>query len=154
MQFEKTIAINAPIDRVFRLVSDHDLAVLWMQGLEETTYPDPIDWQSPVGARFRQRIREMGKSVQYDGEVLAYDNPYRVAVRLSHPRFLMELDYRLSQKPSHVDLSYRLRLLEGDPLVQKLTRMMGWYSQRVADQQLRRIREIAESDRSFGPTSQ
>ena len=153
MQFEKTIAIDAPIDRVFRLVSDHDLAVLWMEGLEETAYPEPIDWRSPVGARFRQRVREMGRSVQYEGEVLAYDAPYRVAVRLSHPRFLMELDYQLSQLPSYVNLRYGLRLVQGDPLVQKLTRMMGWYSQRTADQQLRRIREVAESQRAFGLSS-
>lgn len=68
--------IVAPIDRVFDLIDDDQKIKLWMDGLEETIYPEGLDREQAVGTTFKQRIREGGRVVEYDGEVTAYDRPH------------------------------------------------------------------------------
>jgi uncharacterized protein YndB with AHSA1/START domain len=100
--------ISASPERVFRLLDDPGQMKRWMQGLEETTFTrrDP---GNPVGARFRQRLREGDKVAEYDGEILAYEKPAHLVMRIGDEHFSVDIDYRLTAVEGGTRLEYVAR---------------------------------------------
>jgi hypothetical protein len=114
-----------------------------MQGLEHSEYLSPIETLG-VGARFRQRMREMGRSVTYEGEVLEREPPQALGVALTHPRFRMRIGYQLTPKGAVTRLEYRLHLQPLDSTVAHMERAMGWMLERRVRQQLGRLKDCIE----------
>lgn len=115
----------------------------WVQGLEHSEYLPPIETLG-VGTRFRQRMREMGRSVTYEGEVLEREPPLALVVALAHRRFRMRIGYQLTPKGTVTRLDYRLHLQPLDSTVARMERAMGWMLERGARQQLTRLRGCIE----------
>jgi uncharacterized protein YndB with AHSA1/START domain len=111
MALKATRKIAAPIGQVFDLLDDPKKMKQWMQGLEETVYTSqPGSGQSRVGTTFRQKLREGGRVVEYDGEVTAYDKPHRLGVRIGNEHFSVDVDYRLSEIEGGTRLDYEAEL--------------------------------------------
>src|ERR1700693_4202570 len=105
-----TVEIEAPIEKVFDLIHDHKKHKLWLEGLEETVFEPDYDPEHPLGAKFKQKIRE-GKNAQvYDGEIVAFKKPTHLGGRLASKSVSVQVDYRLKalKKVTRVDFSSEL----------------------------------------------
>jgi uncharacterized protein YndB with AHSA1/START domain len=138
--------INASVGTVFELIDDDEKIKLWMDGLEETIYPSGQDRANPTGTKFVQRIREGGRVGEYEGEVIAYDKPTRLAIDIGNRQFTMRVDYRLSLTPSGTRLDYSAEMIRASWFVRLLSLLFGWFTRRLLDRQMRRLKELAESE--------
>ncbi len=143
MDFVCAIEIGAEAGRIFPWLEEPERMRQWMQGLEHSEYLPPTETLG-VGVRFRQRMREMGRSVTYEGEVLEREPPHVLVVALTHRRFHMRIGYRLAQKEITTHLEYHLHLQPLDSTVARMERAMGWMLERSARQQLNRLKGCVE----------
>ena len=138
--------IKAPISIVFEWISDFEKRRQWMEGLEDAEFAQPFDPAHPVGATFRQPIREGGRVVTYDGEIIAYEPPTHFGVRLSNPEFAMELDYRLSPLDEQATrLDYQVNTTYMSAFARVMGMLFMWLTRRIAYRQIERLRERVES---------
>ena len=144
MDFACDIEIGAEAGQIFPWLEEPERMGQWVQGLEYSEYLSPIETLG-VGARFRQRMREMGRSVTYEGEVLEREPPQALVVALTHRRFHMRIGYQLSQKEAMTRLEYRLHLQPLDSTVARMERAMGWMLERSARQQLTRLKGCVQA---------
>lgn len=144
MDFVCDIEIGAEAGQIFPWLEEPERMMQWVQGLEHSEYLSPIE-DLGVGIRFRQRMREMGRSVTYEGEVLEREPPQALVVALTHRRFHMRIGYHLSQKEAMTRLEYRLHLHPLDSTVARMERAMGWMLERSARQQLTRLKGCVQA---------
>jgi uncharacterized protein YndB with AHSA1/START domain len=145
MAIVRRVEIRAPIDRVFELVDHPENLPRWIDGLESTEYVGGADPENPVGTRFRQRIREGGRTVEYDGEVTAYDKPHHLAVSIGNRRFAMKVDYRFTEHGEGTVLNYSVSPQATSPLASVMNVLFGWMTRRIVDRQLTKLREVAQA---------
>jgi hypothetical protein len=127
------------------LVDDDQKTKLWMDGLEETIYPDGLDRENPVGARFRQRIKEGGRVAEYDGQVTAYDKPRHLGVRIGSSAFTMEVDYRFTETGDSTRLDYSAKMLYANWFSRLMGSLFGWFTRRILNNQMTKLKGLAES---------
>jgi uncharacterized protein YndB with AHSA1/START domain len=144
MNVQETVEIKTTAVHLFALLNDDEKAKQWIEGLIATTYTTPKDPENALGCTFRQQVREMGRTVEYEGLITAFEPPHRLAIRLHHHRFTLDAEYVLEEFNSHTRLTYRAMLIKGDAMVDKLSQMFGWYFRRQAGIQLKKLKEIAE----------
>lgn len=144
MDFVCDIEIGAEAGQIFPWLEEPERMMQWVQGLEHSEYLSPIE-DLGVGILFRQRMREMGRSVTYEGEVLEREPPQALVVALTHRRFHMRIGYHLSQKEAMTRLEYRLHLQPLDSTVARMERAMGWMLERSARQQLTRLKGCVQA---------
>ena len=84
MDFVCAIEIEAEAGRIFPWLEEPERMRQWMQGLEHSEYLPPTETLG-IGVRFRQRMREMGRSVTYEGEVLEREPPHVLVVASDAP---------------------------------------------------------------------
>lgn len=137
--------IQAPIDRVFDLIDDDQKLKLWMDGLEETIYPEGLDREQAVGATFKQRIREGGRVVEYDGEVTAYDRPHHLGVRIGNESFSVLVDYRLTAVDGGTRLDYAAEMVYASWFTRLVGGLFGWFTRRILNNQMAKLKAVAES---------
>jgi hypothetical protein len=111
-----TIHIEAPVEKIFGLVLDPGKVKLWLDGVEEPTFAAPFDPANPIGARFKQKIREGGRVAEYDGEVTGFAPPTHLGVRIFGVRifnwvFAVQVDYHFTPDGTgtRFDYSFGLR---------------------------------------------
>jgi uncharacterized protein YndB with AHSA1/START domain len=138
--------VDAPIEKVFALVDDDQNIKRWMDGLEETIYPEGRDSAKPVGTRFKQRIREGRRVADYDGEVTAYDKPRHLGVRIGNKQFAMQVDYRFHENGTGTRLNYTTEMVQATGFARLMSALFGWFTRRILDKQMRKLKELAESD--------
>lgn len=138
-----TIEVNAPIEKVFDAVSDADKQKIWMEGLEETIYPSPLEG-NPVGKPFKQRIREGGRVNEYDGEVTAYDKPNHLGVRVSNKQFAVQVDYRFTPTGSGTRLDYSAEMMMHTWVARIMGLLFGWFTRGILDKQMKKLKQVAE----------
>ncbi len=146
MEYTYQIHIAAPIDTVFALLDDDAQLARWMDGLEETTYPDGKHDASRVGTRFRQRIREGGRVATYDGEVTAYRKPHHLGVTIGNRSFTMQVDYRLTAAGGGTQLDYAVRMIRGSWFYRLMGKLFGWLTRRILTRQMTKLKACAEAD--------
>ena len=105
--------IAAPVTRVWELIDNHENLRLWMDGLEDTTYPDGLDRSRPIGTRFVQRIREGGRVAEYQGVVTAYEHLRHLGIEIGNRAFTMDVDYRLTPVEQGTRLDYSANMKRG-----------------------------------------
>ncbi len=137
--------IGAPIETVFELVDYGENLKLWMDGVEETTYTSEVDRDNPVGATFKQRIREGGRVSEYDGEWVAYARPNHIGVTIGSGSFQFQTDYRFSSTPSGTRLDYSADVVASTWWVRILSLLMNWFTKRILVKQMTKLKEVAES---------
>ncbi|MEW6129369.1 MAG: SRPBCC family protein [Acidobacteriota bacterium] len=149
MQFTYNLQINAPIQKVFALVDDEQNLKLWMDGLEETIYPESLNRQNPVGTKFKQRIREGRRIAEYDGEVLVYENPTHLAIIIGNQQFTMQVDYRFSAKGEWTWLDYSATMVGGNFFMKLFAKLFAPLTRRILDRQMRKLKEVAENSSPY-----
>jgi carbon monoxide dehydrogenase subunit G len=147
MKCVTTVDIAAPIERVFSFVDDPEKLKLWLDGIEETTYlTDPASGKG-VGTKFRQRIREHGRPVEYDGEVTVYSPPRELGVRLFVKQFSVQVDYRFTPVPAGTRLDYSAEVTCFSWFMRVMGWLFGWVMQRTARKQMARLKAVAEASK-------
>lgn len=137
--------IEAPIEKVFELVDDTEKMKLWMKGLEETTYPDGRDPVRRVGTRFQQKIREGNRVQEYQGEVLEYEPPHVLSVRVWSKSFQVVVHYRFSEEGSSTRFDYCCDLTTFNWLARVMTKLFAGVMRRILQKQMQEFRKVAES---------
>jgi len=145
VEFACDVDIDAPPECIFPWLEEPARMQQWVQGLEHSEYLAPID-APVVGTRFRQRMREMGRTVTYDGEVVQREPPGVLGVVLTHRRFEMRIAYRLGARAGGTHLHYALHLRALDSAVARMERALGWMLERGARQQLARLKRCVEDE--------
>ena len=135
--------IEAPIERVWPLVDDSENLRKWMDGLEETTYPD--GFQRAVGTRFVQRIREGGRVQSYEGVVTAYDPPRHLGITIGNRAFEMQVDYRFTDLGVRTRLDYLARKTRGGFVIKVMSPLFGWLTRRILRRQMAKLKAVAEA---------
>jgi uncharacterized protein YndB with AHSA1/START domain len=144
MAMTYSIEMKAPIDKVFDCVDDREKLKLWMDGLAETTYVTERDPANPVGTKFRQKIREGGRVQEYDGEVIAYEKPKHLAVRIGNTHFHAVADYRFSPTDDGTRLDYACDVTCHGWFVKVMGFLFGWFVKRMLRKQMAKLKELAE----------
>jgi uncharacterized protein YndB with AHSA1/START domain len=146
MIFTHALEINAPIARVFDLVDDDHSLKLWMDGLEETIYPEGKNQANPVGTLFKQRIREGSRLAEYEGRVIAYENPNLLAITIGNAQFEMQVVYRFTPKGAWTWLDYSATLTRGSLFTKLMSKLFAPLTRRILDKQMRQLKELAETE--------
>jgi uncharacterized protein YndB with AHSA1/START domain len=146
MNFTYALEINAPIARVFDLVDDDDNIKLWMDGLEETTYPEGKNRANPVGTKFKQQIREGSRVAEYEGRVIAYEKLNLLAITIGNSQFEMEVVYRFTPKGAWTWLDYSATMTRGNLMMKLMGKLFAPLTRRILDRQMKRLKELAECD--------
>src|SRR5262249_167221 len=136
--------VNAPIDKVFDCVEDTEKMKLWMDGLEETTYVTPRDPANPVGTKFNHKIREAGRVQEYDGEVLAYEKPKHLAVRIGNKYFHAVADYRFTPTHEGTRLDYACEITCHHWFIRIMIWLFSWFTKRILRKQMTKLKALAE----------
>jgi carbon monoxide dehydrogenase subunit G len=139
-----TQEIHAPVEKVFDLIHDPEKHKLWLQGVEETRYVGDYDPENPVGAKFKQRIREGGRVKEYDGEVTAFTRPSHLGIRLSSPLFAVQVDYRLTPVGGGTRLDYAAEVSCFHWLFRLMARIFGPLTRIILKKQMQKLKELAE----------
>jgi uncharacterized protein YndB with AHSA1/START domain len=145
MAIVRRLEIHAPIEHVFELVHNPENLPRWMDGLESTEYVGGADPDNPVGTRFKQRIRQGGRTMEYDGEVTAYEKPHHLAVSVGNSRFAMHVDYRFTENGEGAVLDYSVSPQPTSPLAKVMNVLFSRMTRRIVDRQLTKLREVAQA---------
>lgn len=146
-----SMVIAAPAERVWALIDDQENLKRWMDGLEETTYPDGIDRSRPVGTRFVQRIREGGRVSEYQGVVTAYDHLKHLGIEIGNRAFTMAVDYRLTPVPGGTRLDYSAAMQRGGGFVRIMVVLFGWLTRKILRKQMTKLKALAEASATPAP---
>ena|SRR5438552_17432496 len=145
MKCTYTQDINAPIEKVFDLIHDPEKHKLWLQGVEETRYVGPYDAANPVGAKFKQKIREGGRVKEYDGEVTAFARPKHVGIRLWSPQFSVTVDYCLTPLDRGTRLDYSCDVACGHWFFRLMAKLFSFFMRGMLRKQMLKLKELAEA---------
>jgi uncharacterized protein YndB with AHSA1/START domain len=145
MNCSYTLFIKAPVARAFSMVDDEKNLKRWMDGLEETIFPEGYERAKTVGTKFKQRIKEGGRVNEYDGEVIAYEKPHHLAILLGNKHFTVQVDYRFTADGLQTRLDYQSEMIRANRFVRLMCRLFAGFTKRLLDRQMKRLKELAES---------
>ncbi|MBI3653136.1 MAG: SRPBCC family protein [Acidobacteria bacterium] len=144
MNCTHTMFINAPVAKVFSLVDDEKNLKRWMDGLEETIFPEGYERAKSVGTKFKQRIREGARVNEYDGEVIAYDKPHHLAILLGNKHFTVRVDYRFTADRLQTRLDYQSAMIRSSWFVNLMCKLFAGFTRRLLNKQMQKLKELAE----------
>jgi uncharacterized protein YndB with AHSA1/START domain len=87
------VVIGAPRPSVWRLVEEPEALMQWVHGLRSVRGPEGGPGGFALGATFEQRIRIGMMASTCRGEVVAFDAPASLGVRVQHALFRLAIDY-------------------------------------------------------------
>lgn len=140
-----SMVIAAPPERVWSLIDEPENLARWMDGLEETTFPDGADRSRAVGTRFVQRIREGGRVSEYQGVVTAHDRLRHLGIEIGNRAFAMAVEYRLTPVPGGTRLDYAAAMKRGGGFVRVMTVLFGWLTRKILRKQMAKLKALAEA---------
>jgi hypothetical protein len=144
VKIDYSMDIMAPIERAFEYISEHEKQILWMDGLVDVVYDQPLDRKNPVGTKFRHRIREAAHITDYNGEILVYDKPNLMVVCIGNSMFSVEVNYSLVRLEKGTRLDYSANIITGLPFTSIMSRLFTLFTKRVLERQMRKLRELTE----------
>jgi uncharacterized protein YndB with AHSA1/START domain len=145
MEAVSSIYINAPIEKVFEYIDDDEKLKLWIDGLISTEYPDGLNRDNAVGTKFKQKLKEGGKIVEYDGEVLAYTKPSFIKIKIWNPTFGVTVDYNLSPESEGTKLDYKAVIISDKWYFKLFAPIIQLFNRGAVDKQLLRFKTVVES---------
>jgi hypothetical protein len=116
-----------------------------LQGLEETRYLGDYDPANPLGAKFKQKIREGGRVQEYDGEVTAFDKPKHLGVRIFNKQFSIRVEYRLAPAAGGSQLDYSADIACGSWFFKVIMTVFSFFTRGMLEKQLTKLKEVAEA---------
>jgi uncharacterized protein YndB with AHSA1/START domain len=145
MKSTYSIDIAAPQNRVFEYVDEDDKVKEWVDGLMETSYPEGKNTDTPVGTKFKQKLKEGGRIKEYTGEVTKYDKPHLICIRLYDKMFTVDVCYRFTAIPQGTRLSYESEITFHNWFSRMMGKFFAGESQRILEKQMLKLKELAES---------
>ena len=82
MDIACSIKIKTYIEEAFKFILNEDKLKQWIDGLENVEFLFNMDEYNPVGAKFKLKIDNKDKANIYNGEIVAYDKPRLLAVKI------------------------------------------------------------------------
>ncbi|WP_052807167.1 SRPBCC family protein [Risungbinella massiliensis] len=146
MSLPYTIDIEAPIEIAFHCVNDIEKIKIWMPELVRTDYIGDYDKENPVGTKFTQKLKEGGRVVGYAGEILAYDKPRLLGIRIGNTMFQVEVYYRFEPITTGTRLCYECNLFYQNWLAQTIGKLFEWLNRRILTKQLNALKQLAEKE--------
>lgn len=139
--------IDAPIEVVFKLLTEPEQVRRWMPSIESMeTVSTPADG-GPVGIRFRQRLRSGDRVSTFEGVITEFQQPERLSVRVGNNLFLMEFDYLLLRGPGDsTEIRYQFDSRVTHWLFRWFGSLLIIMTQRAMRQQMQSLKRVAESD--------
>jgi len=136
-----TVRINAPREEVFRHLTEPELLVQWMDGVEKI---EPLDdlGHTP-GARSRVTIEVDGGKVELDDELVEYNQPERLAVKLTSPYFEVHNTYQLTEEDG-VTTVHQTMEAEYHGAVRMVAPFVGDATQKQLDGDIARLKKMVE----------
>ncbi len=141
-----TIEIQAPIETVFHCINDNEKQKIWMEGLQETKYPEGLDLDNPIGTKFIQKIKEGGRVIEYKGEVIAYDEPTLCAVQIGNNSFSVKAFYELSKTEEGTRLDYRAEMGTANLLTKVMGFLFSGMTKRILHKQMMNLKRLSEQE--------
>ena len=145
MDLKYRIDINASPKVVFGLVSDIERMPEWRDNLTASEYVSGFDSREAVGTAFRQRASAMGRDIEYDGEITAYDPPARIGLMVvgKDLSFMINIDF--IPRNQGVPLQYSAKMT-GAPLATRLlASAFSSTAGKILKKQLNNLKTLAES---------
>jgi uncharacterized protein YndB with AHSA1/START domain len=139
-----SIEINAPIEKVFDLIDDPEKIKQWMDGLEEISFPEGRNLDNPVGTKFKQKIKEGKRTQEFDGEVMAYEKPKNLSVKVENKYCAMLVDYNLSPIATGTRLDYSCEMFWLAWIARMMAVLFGWVMKSVLRIQMTKLKALAE----------
>ncbi len=143
MRMQRQVQLDAPIERVFSFLSDPELMKRWIPELVEVTHVSG-ELNTP-GATFTQKLKEGGRVGTYNGEILAFEAPKHVAVRIYNDMFEVRTDYELRPEGSGTSLDYVCDMEPKKWFVTLMMKLFGGFNQKIVDEQMRRLQEAVKA---------
>lgn len=87
------IDIQAPPEKVFRVLDDPEKIIEWSAGVVENE--NLTETEGKVGSTFRQVYEERGRRMEFQGVVTRYEQDHAIGVHLEGSGFNLDVDYSL-----------------------------------------------------------
>jgi hypothetical protein len=137
--------VKAPIEKVFFLVGNDEMHKKWMEGLEETVYLNKLDRENPLGTKFKQKMKEAGRVQEYVGEVIAYEKPQLIGVKIYHKFFTAEVYYRLANCGDSTMLNYSVNMKKGHSATKVFGLLIHGLTKKILKKHMMKLKMLAES---------
>lgn len=139
-----TLDLKVPVERAFACVDDQEMMKIWMSGLVGNEYPNGRNMDNPVGTKFKQKIKEGGRVVEYDGEVIAYEKPRLLGVRIGNKSFVVDVHYRFEEISGGTRLNYECTLALNGFFAKLMGRLFAGFTRRILVKQMTALKALAE----------
>lgn len=140
-----SMVINAPINSVFEVVDSEEHLKKWMAGFVDNIHEENFDYENPVGKKFKQRLKEGGKIQEYEGEVLSYNRPKELGIRLKHSSFQVDVYYYFtSVETNQTRLDYECKVEMYSSIAKVMGFLFSWFTKRILTKQLNDLKAYAE----------
>ena len=96
VRVEESVTINRPIEEVFAYLSDIERQEEWVSSLSESQ--KTTSGPTQVGTRFRQVVKLLGRRIDIDCEIAAYEPPTVYAFRGKNGPMSMEMRFTLASE--------------------------------------------------------
>lgn len=145
MKLSYEIDIKAPIETVFALISDIEHLRQWLDSLEESRYLSHFDPDNPIGTPFRQRAREMGQAIEYEGKIVTYERPRRFGVRVGAKQLTLDMQYRLASIDAGTRLTCTVEMIKASFKARLLATAASSLAEKRLDTHMKKLRAVAET---------
>lgn len=140
-----TETIDAPLKDVFACLDDASRGSSWMKGTVGIRYLSESGESSP-GVRFKQKVLQGGLLQDIEGEVLHYQKPSYLAVRVNNESFEADMYYRLvSVDGERTRLHYEADVRFSSVKARLKHMLLGWWTGESLKQQIRALKQAAEA---------
>ncbi|MCB9730000.1 MAG: SRPBCC family protein [Deltaproteobacteria bacterium] len=150
LSFSRVVA--APVGRVFALVDDPEMQKLWRAGLLDTVATSEHRREAPVGATFRQRVRTGTRVVSWRVEILEWERPRVIAVRVAAGAVRVDVRWRFeAQGDGRTRVSWSAEPSGGGVARWLAGPVVGLFGGRALGAQVAALAALAEAEAAGSP---
>ena len=146
MHIQLNTEIDAPVEIVWVCITDMEQIRRWLS--DDIVGIDPAD-PGPLeaGQTSRMQIKEGGRIVEYENEIVRCDEPRQLEVLMkgkSLGKNPMTLNYRLAFANGRTSLQYVATWKPHGLLLRLMSPLISWFGRRNTAQALTRLKSLAE----------
>ena len=145
MAFRIVTQVRAPVKKVFELVEDYEKRKQWMEGLENLEFTSQFDPANPLGATFKQTIREGKNLNEYSGKIVAFQRPNRLGIDMGNAQFTIHADYRFAETAQGTRVNAYFSFSYHNPMAWLMGLLFGWFTKRISGRQMEALKRLAEA---------
>ncbi len=140
---EHTIEIARPVPHVFAHLVASERRMRWMSALKES---EQVSEGAPgIGTKFRDVFEDHGQRFEIDAEVVAYEPPSRVAIRLVASAFESTVTQELAEANGGTSLTTRIDTEYKSALARLMSGVVTGHAQKTLEEDLARLKTLLET---------